>query len=90
MSAWKELGISLRAKLHGTCPEEPWGVEQTVTYPKERLGEVLLKFVDTWVTNSTIITEVTPAEIPYSLTETPIFQKMWKEDYNYYGSIPNM
>ena len=83
MSAWKELGISLRGKLYSTysTPEEPWGVLQTVTYPgeyvvaQERLGEIILKFVD---------------EIPYSLTDTPIFQKMWKEDYNYYGSIPNM
>jgi hypothetical protein len=52
---------------------------------KYQLGKIELHMVSNWVDNSTII-----KEIPYSLTDTPIFTDFSKEDYIYYQSIPNM
>ena len=74
----KELLSYLLTRLHRPYNPEPilWH------YP---LGKIELSTVSNWVDTSDVVTE-----IPYSLSDTPIFQDFSKEDYIYYQSIPNM
>jgi hypothetical protein len=73
---WEQLKQYLFARLHRPTEQTLWH------YP---LGRIQLSTVSNWVDTSDVVTE-----IPYSLSDTPIFQDFNKEDYIYYGSIPNM
>ena len=86
---WTRLKQDLLNKLHQkekqlfTTPEE--GLVQSMSYPPVKLGKITLSTVSNWIDTSDVVTE-----IPYSLSDTPIFQDSSREDYIYYGSIPNM
>ena len=83
------MGINIRDFINIPIPFLQQHVDSVQTSKQTKqdwyLGEIKLSFISSWVEQSKIITE-----IPYSLTDTPIFQDFSKEDYIYYGSIPTM
>ena len=86
------MGFILNIKDFLSCkPEElQQHVDSVQSTPasnqdKYQLGQITLSMVSNWIDHSDIV-----KEIPYSLTDTPIFTDFSKEDYIYYQSIPNM